>query len=167
LRFTFIPPFASKAEYFVIDTRRIAEPRIAAEEDRIDEGKMKQRFSEQLHLVLNQLGPPTAEKHSISRSQVLRDFPNWAKVRKVYVLNIFMWVSQPHRTASARPSTILNGRGYRHDVIEAQLAHIEPNQVRRAYNRAQYWPERVALMQDWADLCDSLKKPKRDHSDVI
>ena len=50
---------------------------------------------------------------------------------------------------------------YRHDVIEAQLAHIEPNQVRRAYNRAQYWPERVALMQDWADLCDSLKRPKR------
>ena len=67
----------------------------------------------------------------------------------------------------ASASTILNGRGYRHDVIEAQLAHIEPNQVRRAYNRAQYWPERVALMQDWADLCDSLKKPKRDNSDVI
>ena len=39
----------------------------------------------------------------------------------------------------ASASTILNGRGYRHDVIEAQLAHIEPNQVRRAYNRAQYW----------------------------
>ena len=24
--------------------------------------------------------------------------------------------------------------------------------MRRAYNRATYWPERVALMQVWADL---------------
>ena len=79
-------------------------------------------------------------------------------------------------TASDHPTTeadrccdpaVRNAPRYRHDVIEAQLAHIEPNQVRRAYNRAQYWPERVALMQDWADLCDSLKRPKRDNSDLI
>ena len=81
-----------------------------------------------------------------------------------------MGVTKTEHTAHgfrASASTILNGRGYRHDVIEAQLAHIEPNQVRRAYNRAQYWPERVALMQDWADLCDNLKRPKRDNSDLI
>ncbi len=64
-------------------------------------------------------------------------------------------------------STILNERGYRHDVIEAQLAHIEPNEVRRVYNRAKYWPERVALMRDWADLCDRLRRQDRDHSDLI
>ena len=64
-------------------------------------------------------------------------------------------------------STILNERGYRHDVIEAQLAHVEPNEVRRAYNRARYWSERVALMQDWADICDELKRPKWDNSDLI
>ncbi|ARD70037.1 Prophage CP4-57 integrase (plasmid) [Aminobacter sp. MSH1] len=57
----------------------------------------------------------------------------------------------------AMASTILNERGYREDVIEAQLAHVEPNKVRRAYNRARYWDERVQLMQDWADLLDSFK----------
>ena len=64
-------------------------------------------------------------------------------------------------------STILNERRYRHDVIEAQLAHVEPNEVRRAYNKARYWSERVALMQDWADICDELKRPKWDDSDLV
>ena len=67
----------------------------------------------------------------------------------------------------ASASSILNESGFRHDVIEAQLAHVEQDQVRRAYNRAKYWPERVALMQDWADLCDALRMQNRDHSDLI
>lgn len=54
-------------------------------------------------------------------------------------------------------STILNEQGYRHDVIERQLAHSERNQVRAAYNRAEYLPERKAMMQEWADYLDKLK----------
>lgn len=54
-------------------------------------------------------------------------------------------------------STILNEQGYRHDVIERQLAHSEQNQVRAAYNRAEYLPERKAMMQEWADYLDKLK----------
>jgi hypothetical protein len=45
------------------------------------------------------------------------------------------------------------------------LSHLEPNEVRRVYNRAKYWDERVVLMQDWADICDELKRWKRDHTD--
>lgn len=56
-------------------------------------------------------------------------------------------------------STILNERRYDIDVIEAVLAHQEENAVRRAYNRARYWPERVKLMQDWADLLDEFRGP--------
>ena len=52
-------------------------------------------------------------------------------------------------------STILNERGCNPDVIEAALAHQDENEIRRAYNRATYWPERVKLMQQWADLLDS------------
>ena len=44
------------------------------------------------------------------------------------------------------------------DVIERQLAHQERSKVRRAYNRAQYWPERVELMQAWANHLDELRK---------
>ena len=54
-------------------------------------------------------------------------------------------------------STILNERGFSPDVIEAALAHQDENEIRRAYNRATYWPERVKLMQAWADLLDAFK----------
>jgi integrase len=54
-------------------------------------------------------------------------------------------------------STILNERGFDPDVIEAALAHQEENEVRAAYNRARYWPQRVALLQSWADLLDEFR----------
>lgn len=51
-------------------------------------------------------------------------------------------------------STRLNELGYRADLIERQLAHIEPNAVRRTYNHAEYLTERGEMMQKWADLLD-------------
>ena len=54
-------------------------------------------------------------------------------------------------------STILNESGFRPDVIERQLAHCERNEVRGAYNRAEYLPERRKLMQWWADYLDGVK----------
>lgn len=54
-------------------------------------------------------------------------------------------------------SSILNARGHNPDVIEAALAHQDPNTIRRAYNRATYWDERLKLMQDWAVLLDDLR----------
>lgn len=57
----------------------------------------------------------------------------------------------------AMGSTLLNERGWSPDVIEAQLAHVDGNSVRRAYNRALYLEERRRMMQDWADYLDSLR----------
>jgi len=55
-------------------------------------------------------------------------------------------------------STILNERRVADpEVIEVALAHQDDDAVRRAYNRAQYWPERVKLLQDWADLIDQFR----------
>lgn len=54
----------------------------------------------------------------------------------------------------ATASTILNSRGFEPDVIEAALAHQDKNVIRRTYNRATYWNQRVSLMQDWANLVD-------------
>lgn len=56
----------------------------------------------------------------------------------------------------AMASSILNEQGWPPDVIERQLAHIERNRVRAAYNRAQYLPERRRMMQSWADYLDGL-----------
>ena len=53
-------------------------------------------------------------------------------------------------------STILNETGFRPDVIERQLAHSERDEVRGAYNRAEYLPERQKMMQQWANYLDGL-----------
>jgi integrase len=55
-------------------------------------------------------------------------------------------------------STILNEQGWHRDAIERQLAHAERNSVRAAYNYAEHLPERVRMMQAWADYLDSLKQ---------
>jgi integrase len=57
-------------------------------------------------------------------------------------------------------STILNERGFDPDVIETALAHEDEDEVRAAYNRAKYWPQRVELMQKWADLLDDFRHLK-------
>jgi integrase len=60
----------------------------------------------------------------------------------------------------AAASSILNECGqWNPDAIEAQLAHVEGNTVRRAYARAEFWDERVKMMQWWADKLDELKRP--------
>lgn len=48
-------------------------------------------------------------------------------------------------------STMLNEMGFRPDVIERQLAHCEQNEVRGAYNRAEYLAERRKMMETWAE----------------
>ena len=54
-------------------------------------------------------------------------------------------------------STLLNEQGWSPDAIERQLAHSPRDQVRAAYNRAQYLDERRRMMQSWSDYLDSLK----------
>ncbi|PPK69391.1 integrase [Methylobacter tundripaludum] len=54
-------------------------------------------------------------------------------------------------------STLLNEQGWSPDAIERQLAHTPRDQVRAAYNRAQYLDERRRMMQQWSDYLDSLK----------
>ncbi len=53
-------------------------------------------------------------------------------------------------------STILNEQSWNRDAIERQLAHAERNNIRAAYNYAEYLPERRKMMQHWADYLDGL-----------
>lgn len=55
-------------------------------------------------------------------------------------------------------STALNEMGYRWDVIEAQLSHVEGNRTRAAYNHAQYLDERRELMQGWANYLAAVRQ---------
>ncbi|MBP0579594.1 integrase arm-type DNA-binding domain-containing protein [Labrys sp. LIt4] len=59
----------------------------------------------------------------------------------------------------ATASTLLNESGkWRPDVIEAALAHIGADEIRRAYLRSDFWEERKAMMQWWADYIDRLRE---------
>lgn len=58
----------------------------------------------------------------------------------------------------AMASSLLNeSRKWHPDAIERQLAHVESNDVRRAYARGEHWDERVKMMQFWADYLDTLR----------
>jgi integrase len=75
------------------------------------------------------------------------------------MLNVLGWSGKysPHATR-ATGSTRLNEMGYPADWIERQLAHTEPNAVRRIYNHAAHVAGRVKMMQKWADMLDAWRK---------
>lgn len=51
----------------------------------------------------------------------------------------------------ALASTTLNERGFDPDIIESALAHVDRNEVRRAYNRSEYLERRTKLMCWWSE----------------
>lgn len=53
-------------------------------------------------------------------------------------------------------SAIKEKLGYRHEVIDRQLAHAHKNTVDKAYDRAKFLDERKKMMQEWADYIDHL-----------
>ena len=59
-------------------------------------------------------------------------------------------------------STIANESGlWNADAIERALAHVEANDVRRAYLRGEHWDERLRMTQWWADELDSYREDVR------
>jgi integrase len=55
-------------------------------------------------------------------------------------------------------STIKERLGYRHEVVDRQLAHAQKDKVASAYDRAQFLEERKRMMQDWADYLDTIAR---------
>jgi integrase len=55
-------------------------------------------------------------------------------------------------------STMLHEMGFRHDIIELQLAHQERDAVSAAYNHATHLPERRKMMEAWADQLATLRR---------
>ena len=67
------------------------------------------------------------------------------------------WKMTPHGFRGMA-STLLNEHGFPPDVIERQLAHVESNAVRAAYNQAEYMEERRRMMNWWGDYLEKLMK---------
>jgi integrase len=51
----------------------------------------------------------------------------------------------------ALASTTLNEAGFDPDIIESALAHVDKNEVRAAYNRAEYIEKRRVMMAWWSE----------------
>ena len=60
-------------------------------------------------------------------------------------------IATPHGFRSLA-SSVLNEQGFNPDAIERQLAHIENNKIRAAYNRADYLNERKEFMQWYSNF---------------
>lgn len=52
-------------------------------------------------------------------------------------------------------TTIKERMGYRHEVVDRQLAHAQKDKIESAYDRAKYLEERKVMMQQWADYLDA------------
>lgn len=78
-----------------------------------------------------------------------------ATFRQFLYKNGWAGTYSPHGTRTTG-STMLHEMGYRSEFIEAQLAHIDQNQVRRTYNHTDYFLDRAKMMQDWCDFVDGL-----------
>ena len=57
-------------------------------------------------------------------------------------------------------STLLHEAGFDEKYIEAQLAHQKRNKTAAAYNHAAYLAQRTQMMQAWANMWDTLTKPR-------
>lgn len=114
-------------------------------------------LSHQVIGLLDELRPLTGHRQFL--------FPNHAKPRQCMSENTLLYALYRlgyHSRQTAHgfrsiASTILNEQGWRSDVIERQLAHAERDNVRAAYNHAQYLSERRQMMQAWADYLDALQ----------
>lgn len=80
-----------------------------------------------------------------------------ATFRQLLYKNGWTGTFSPHGTRTTG-STMLHEMGHRSELIEAQLAHIDQNQVRRTYNHTDYFSERAKMMQEWCDFLDGVSK---------
>lgn len=130
---------------------------------RIPAERMKMRaehvvpLSEQAIEILSELKPITG-KHDL----VFPSRQTWKKSMSENTMLYAMYRMGYHGTATvhgfrATASTILNESGFKPDVIERQLAHVERNKVRAAYHRSEYLEERKQMMQWWADFIEGMQ----------
>ena len=64
-------------------------------------------------------------------------------------------------------STRLHELGLHSGDIELQLAHLDRNQIRATYNKAERLAERRKMMQAWSDYLDRLRSDKKNRITAI
>lgn len=67
----------------------------------------------------------------------------------------------------ALASTTLNEYGHEPELIEAALAHVDKNEVRAAYNRAEYIERRRPLMAWWSNHIEFARTGNLNQTNII
>ena len=123
--------------------------------------RMKMRIEHVVPLSTQAIGLLRFIKHTYpSDNYVINKCNADVPVNDDALIYALYWMGYKHKMTvhgfRAIASTALNEHDFRSDVIERQLAHAEPNTVRRAYNRAQYLNERIVMMQWWGDYLEKI-----------
>jgi len=118
-------------------------------------------LSKQVISILNELGDTFGRQGHIFPSVICRKKPisNNTILKGLGRLG-FKKVMTGHGFRALAMSTIKEKLGYRHEVVDRQLAHLPKSMVDQAYDRATFITERIKMMQDWADYIDSLSENK-------
>lgn len=132
----------------------------------IGEERMKKRKAHRVPLpaqavaLLEKMKPFTGHRQHVFPHRDERDL-HMTDATMRQALKYLGWSGSysPHATRTTG-STMLNEMGFASDWIERQLAHAEPNAVRRTYNHADHLTDRAKMMQTWADYLDGLQRNK-------
>lgn len=153
-----------------IRTAEWAEIDLECKEWRIPAEKMKKRvdhivpLSRQVIDIFEQLKPVTGHRRFVFPSVRTSNAPMSESTINGALKRLGFGDTMTAHGFRSMASTRLNESNlFSCDVIERQLAHNDRNAVRAAYNRAQYLPERIKMMQWWSDYLDSL----RENSNVV
>jgi integrase len=139
---------------------------------RIPAGKMKMRREHRVPLAKQSLSILTSLKEITGGTRYL--FPSVRSIHRPISENTLnaalrrLGYTKDEMTVHgfrSMASTRLNESGkFNPDAIERQLAHQEENKVRAAYTyAAEFWAERIRMMQFWADYLDDLRNAGTMH----
>lgn len=103
--------------------------------------------------ILEDLNSRTGSNYRVFPSSIARDRPISENTLNQALRR--MGIEKDQHTSHgfrASASSLLNESGlWKEDAIEAELAHMGADQIRRAYHRAKYWEERVKMAAWWAE----------------
>jgi integrase len=116
-------------------------------------------LSRQAIALLNELQPLTGNGRYIfpSSRSVARPMSDGTILAAVLTLGYERGRMTAHGFRTVASTLLRESNLWRDEVIEFSLGHKDKNEVRGAYNRAQYLDERRQMYQWWADHLDQLE----------
>lgn len=119
-------------------------------------------LSDQAITILKEIEPYTKDSKfifpsSLGRTKSLSDNTLNTALKRVGFGNEIV----PHGFRSMFSTLAYESGKFRGEVIEALLAHKDPNEIRRAYNRANYDDEKREVMRWWSEFLEGVRNVER------